>query len=178
MSTATLEPQAAPSRPIEVNYRASGSLRFGSYTHETVLPRWVVEQSGQTAEKLVRSGILEETHDPVIADFEPPRSKSAIDPMPAIAEENANLRRDNELLRQENKTLRGANDALRAETAAQKVALADATTQSAHWRQQAEASRAAAVEAEKRVKDLEAELLLERATQPDAKAGSTSKPTK
>lgn len=159
---------AAPAR--EVNYRARGSLRFGKFTREVVMPRWWVERSGQSADRLVREGVLEETMEPVVADFRAPEPQGGGDPGPAMAEENNALRKENSRLRAEGKGLAANNDALRAKEAAQTVALGDLTAQVAHWRQQAEAYRAAAVAAEKRVADLESELELERATKPaDAK---------
>lgn len=156
----------APSKP-EVNYRPAGSLRFGGRTRaQSPMPRWVVELSGISADKLVRDGKLEETLDPVTDDFRAPVS---VDPetAPAMAEELTNLRKENTRVRAENKGLAANNETLRAKEAAQTVALGELQATVAHWRQQAEAHRAALVEAEKTIATLRDELNLERSTKPD-----------
>lgn len=154
----------------EVNYRPAGSLRFGEHTRDSSpIPRWWVEQSGRSADWLVREGLLEETTDPVTADFfRPLDPRTANDPAPAMAEELNALRAENSRLRGENKGLAANNESLRAKEAAQTVALGEQQTAIAHWRLQAEAGRAAAVAAEKKAADLASELEMERATRPAA----------
>jgi predicted RNase H-like nuclease (RuvC/YqgF family) len=157
----------APSRP-EINYRPKGSMRFGGYDKTVVMPRWVVEQCGKSAEKLVREGILEETQDPVVQDFRAPASIAEYDTTPAMAEELNELRKEAAQLRAENKGLAANNETLRATNAGLKTACAEQTETIAHWRGQAEARRADVIEKEKQIAALESELEMERATRPDA----------
>ena len=172
--------ESAVATKAEVNYRAKGSLRFGKYSRTTVMPRWWVEQSGHSAEKLVRNGTLEETLDPVVEDFRAPESRGELDAGPAMAEEMNALRKENSRVRSENKGLAANNESLRAKEATLTASLGEQTAAIAHWRQQAEARRAEVIEAEKviatlkdELQSLKAELELERATTPVA-----GKPTK
>jgi predicted RNase H-like nuclease (RuvC/YqgF family) len=158
---------AKPTRG-EVNYRPVGNMRLGSYTKATVLPRWVVELSGRSADAMIRDGLIEETMDPVVQDFRAPETKEE-SLAPAIFEELDNLRSDNAKLRSENKGLAANNETLRASNASLKVSLAEQTETIAHWRSQAEGKRAEVVIAEKRIADLESELELERTTRPEVK---------
>jgi chromosome segregation ATPase len=161
--------EAVKSTRGEVNYRPVGNMRLGSYTRTTVLPRWVVELSGRSADAMIRDGLIEETLEPVVEDFRAPETKEE-SLAPAVFEELDNLRSDNARLRSENKGLAANNETLRSSNASLKVSLAEQTETIAHWRSQAEAKRSEVVLAEKKIADLESELELERTTRPEVQA--------
>ncbi len=107
---------AAPTPHLNLRVKGTGSgFYFGSNKHGTVIPKWVAEQSGRTAEELVAAGTLEWTSADVVLDFRAPVKTAAApdDISAAMAEELDRLRRQSVNLKAENKALGAENESLR-----------------------------------------------------------------
>lgn len=137
---ATEEP-VAPVKTSGSALRVTGVSHFGANKRGTVVPQWVAEQSGSTAEELVAEGILEWTDELPTGDFRAPLAKTESDPAPAMAEELDRLRRRTVTLEADAKNVRAENDEIRARLEKQLRALGQQTADIAHWKAAADEYR-------------------------------------
>lgn len=143
-----------------LNLRVLGTgagFSFGNYRHGTVIPKWVAELSGSTAESLVASGTFEWTHDEPSLDHEFKTPELATDDeadekTAAMTEELERLRRQNTTLRAENKAVVGQIAELKATNALHVKSLGEQTAEIARLKVLADGYR---LKAEQLAKDME-----------------------
>jgi predicted RNase H-like nuclease (RuvC/YqgF family) len=117
---------------------------FGKEPHGKVLPIWVAELCGRTAEQLVLDGDMEWTDDEPVGDWQAPKPKKNTDEtaqFEAMSEESSRLRRKNFELTGENRQLTGENAELKRTKELQITQLGEQSADIAHWRKAAEEYR-------------------------------------
>jgi hypothetical protein len=159
---------ATDERPVTGrSLRVKGVSHFGSHKRGKVLPQWVAELSGSTAEELVADGTLEWTDELPTGDFRAPTPKEGIDPAPAMTEELDRLRRRVVVLESDQKNLVAQDAALRSQVDKQTRSLGEITSELSHWKRTAEEYRLQVVELTDE---------LEKATTPAVPGGAIAPP--
>ena len=147
MSAATMETPIPTARKRKgVNLRVLGhgpGFYFGSNPHGKVLPIWVAELSGRSAEQLVAEGDFEWTDEEAVGTWRAPSPKNADDagPIAAMNEELDRLRRTGFESTGIAKQLEGENLELKRNKELMVRQLGEQSEQIAHWRELSEGYR-------------------------------------